>query len=43
MTENNQDISTLQDLLDYNARKFTSGEIQLKKSLSEWINKAASL
>ena len=33
MAENNQTISTLQDLLDYNAGKFTSGEIQLKKKL----------
>ena len=43
MAENNQTISTLQDLLDYNAGKFTSGDIQLKKSLSEWINKTVSL
>ena len=43
MTENTQSINTLQDLLDYNAGKFTSGEIQLKKSLSEWIKSAASL
>ena len=43
MTENIQSINTLQDLLDYNAGKFTSGEIQLKKSLSEWIKSAASL
>jgi ferritin-like metal-binding protein YciE len=43
MAENNQTISTLRDLLDYNAGKFTSGEIQLKKSLSEWINMATSL
>jgi ferritin-like metal-binding protein YciE len=43
MAENNQTISTLRDLLGYNAGKFTSGEIQLKKSLSEWIHMATSL
>jgi ferritin-like metal-binding protein YciE len=43
MAENNQTITTLHNLLDYDARKFTSAEIQLKKSLPEWINKAGSL
>jgi ferritin-like metal-binding protein YciE len=43
MAENNQTISTLRHLLDYDARKFTSAEIQLKKSLPEWIDKAGSL
>jgi ferritin-like metal-binding protein YciE len=43
MAENKQTITTLHDLLDYDARKFTSAEIQLKKSLPEWINKAGSL
>jgi ferritin-like metal-binding protein YciE len=43
MTENNQTISTLHHLLDYDARKFTSAEIQLKNSLPGWIAKAASL
>ncbi len=43
MTENNQAITTLHNLLDYDARKFTSAEIQLKNSLSEWINEAGSL
>jgi ferritin-like metal-binding protein YciE len=43
MAENNKTINTLQDLLDYNAGRFTSGEIQLKKSLTEWIKRAASL
>jgi ferritin-like metal-binding protein YciE len=43
MAENNQTINTLQGLLDYNAGKFTSGEIQLQKSLPEWINMATSL
>ena len=43
MTENNKAITTLHNLLDYDARKFTSAEIQLKNSLPEWINKAGSL
>lgn len=43
MTENIQTISTLHNLLDYDARKFTSAEIELKNSLPEWINKAGSL
>ena len=43
MAENNPTITTLHHLLDYDARKFTSAEIQLKKSLPEWINKAGSL
>lgn len=42
MTENNQTITTLHNLLDYDARKFTSAEIQLKKSLVNWINKVGS-
>lgn len=43
MTEDNQTITTLQDLLDYNARKFSSAEIQLSTILPEWINKAGSV
>jgi ferritin-like metal-binding protein YciE len=43
MSENNQPIVTLHDLLDYEAGKFTSEEIQLKSALHEWINKASSL
>jgi len=43
MAENNPTITTLHNLMDYNARKFTSAEIQLKNSLPEWINKAGSL
>jgi len=43
MAENNQTITNLHNLLDYDARKFTSAEIQLKNSLPEWINKAGSL
>jgi ferritin-like metal-binding protein YciE len=43
MTENNKTITTLHNLLDYDARKFSSAEIQLKKNLPEWINKAGSV
>ena len=43
MTDTNQTITTLHHLLDYDARRFTSAEIQLKKSLPEWINKAGSI
>ena len=43
MSENNQTITTLHNLLDYDAHKFTSAEIQLKNSLPEWITKAGSL
>jgi ferritin-like metal-binding protein YciE len=43
MADNNQTISTLHNLLDYDARKFTSAEIQLKNSLPEWISKAGSV
>ena len=43
MTENNKAITTLHNLLDYDARKFTSAEILLKNSLPEWINKASSV
>ncbi len=43
MTINNPTITTLHNLLDYNARKFTSAEIQLINSLPQWIIKAGSL
>jgi ferritin-like metal-binding protein YciE len=36
-------IANLHDLLDYNARKFTNAEIQLRNSLNEWIVRASSL
>jgi ferritin-like metal-binding protein YciE len=42
MTSQNQTITTLHNLLDYDARRFTSAEIQLKNCLPEWINKADS-
>lgn len=40
---NNQFITTLHNLLDYDASKFISAEIQLRNSLPDWINKAGSL
>ena len=43
MANNNPTITTLHNLLDYDARKFTSAEIQLENSLPQWINKAGSL
>jgi ferritin-like metal-binding protein YciE len=43
MADNTQLISTLHQLLDYDARKFTSAEIQLKKSLEDWISQAGSM
>jgi ferritin-like metal-binding protein YciE len=43
MKENDQTISTLHALLDYDTSRFTSAEIQLKKVLPEWINNASSL
>jgi ferritin-like metal-binding protein YciE len=36
-------ISTLHNLLDYEASKFSSAEIQLSHSLQQWINKASSI
>ncbi|GAB2806594.1 YciE/YciF ferroxidase family protein [Ferruginibacter profundus] len=43
MSENTPVIATLHNLLDYEASKFTSAEIQLKKSLDKWIINAQSL
>jgi ferritin-like metal-binding protein YciE len=43
MTENTQQVTTLHNLLDYDARKFTSAEIQLKNILPGLIRKASSL
>ena len=43
MEANTQPIATLHNLLDYDARKFTSAEVQLKNKLPEWINKAGSI
>jgi ferritin-like metal-binding protein YciE len=38
-----QPIANLHNLLDYDARQFTSAEIQLKKIMPGWISKANSL
>ena len=43
MENNNQPISTLHDLLDYDARNFIIAEIQIEKNLHNWINRATSL
>jgi len=43
MTENNTSINNLHNLLDYDARMFTSAEIELKNNLEEWIKSASSL
>ncbi|HET9056716.1 MAG TPA: DUF892 family protein [Chitinophagaceae bacterium] len=43
MNENLQTVSTLHELLDFDACKFLNAEIQLKTSLSGWMNKAGSL
>jgi ferritin-like metal-binding protein YciE len=43
MEENNRTITTLHNLLVYDAGKFTSAEIQLQNSLQQWIPRAGSL
>ena len=43
MESKTQTITTLHQLLDYDARKFIIAEIQLKNILPEWISKASSL
>jgi ferritin-like metal-binding protein YciE len=43
MEENQQSITTLHNLLDYDVRKFISAEIHLKKSLQSWIQRASAL
>ena len=43
MADDIQTITTLHNLLDYDARKFISAEVQLKNILPEWISKAGSL
>jgi ferritin-like metal-binding protein YciE len=37
MSENNHSLTTLHNLLDYDAAKFTSAEIHLRNSLPGWI------
>jgi ferritin-like metal-binding protein YciE len=43
MLENNSTLTTLHNLLDYDASKFTSAEIHLRNVLPGWINKTGSL
>jgi ferritin-like metal-binding protein YciE len=43
MEDNNKTITTLHDLLDYEARKFCSAEALLNNSLNVWKEKANSL
>lgn len=43
MEANNRTITTLHNLLDYDAQKFISAEILLQTSLQEWIRRAGSL
>lgn len=43
MTLNNSNIATLHSLLDYDASKFTSAEIQLRNNLPHWINKSGNV
>lgn len=43
MTNNNQTVSTLHHLLDFDVRRFTSAEMELKNVLPEWISRADSL
>jgi len=43
MAETTQTITSLHNLLDYDAARFTSAEIQLHQILPEWINHANSL
>lgn len=42
MANEQQTISTLHNLLDYEAQKFTSAEVLLKNVLTDWINRATS-
>lgn len=41
--ENNNSITTLHQLLDYDLRKFIAAEVQLMNFLKEWIGKSGSL
>jgi ferritin-like metal-binding protein YciE len=43
MSENIKPITTLHNLLDYDASKFTCAEIHLRNSLPGWIDKTGSL
>lgn len=43
MSNNNETITSLHDLLDYDARRYLCAEVQLKNVLPEWIKKSSSL
>jgi ferritin-like metal-binding protein YciE len=43
MSINNRPLTTLHNLLDYDASMFTSAEIHLRNVLPGWISKASSL
>lgn len=43
MLPNNPTISTLHDLLDYDASQFNAAEVQLKNILGQWIGEAGQL
>ena len=43
MKEEKQGVKNLHELLDYNAAKFTSAEVQLKKVLNKWLNQTNSI
>lgn len=43
MADKNETITTLHNLLDYDARNFFAAEIQLKRILPEWISLASSV
>ena len=43
MSPDLQPTAAIYNLLDYDARRFTSAEMQLKKVLPEWISKAGSI
>ena len=43
MKDNFQDLTTLHELLDFNARLITDAEITLKNGLQNWVNKASSV
>jgi ferritin-like metal-binding protein YciE len=43
MSDNNQSITNLHNLLDYDVRKFISAEIHLKNSLLKWVTNASAI
>ncbi|NND34647.1 MAG: DUF892 family protein [Saprospiraceae bacterium] len=43
MKEDKASVKNLHELLDYNAAKFTSAEVQLKKVLNKWLDQTNSI